>query len=259
MEKKLSNIALLLTIVNLLAISGEIFISFLRFFLGVLPHENLLIIANTYSHIVFHYLLPSTISLLLPWCVYQAILSRIASRNEQNEREQNYSNLTKKKKKIPSRCRGCQYLYGKRHGGNLLVCAMHPYGQKNCSDYVLKSEDYQDDGSKVRIKVKKNWIDDCVSIFFTSSLINGLYSILVRLSWQEIRLAILLGCLGILGKVALVIYRKKQETWLNLGFKKYAELYAEQPGVYGWKIRKGQVLFLPPEEILKKLQEEFNS
>ena len=132
MEKKLSNIAQLLTIVNLLAISGEIFISFLRFFLGVLPHENLLIIANTYSHIVFHYLLPSTISLLIPWSVYLVISSRIARKNE---RQEDCSNSTKDNRKIRDGCRGCSHLQGKVYGGNLFICGMHPYGQENCQDY----------------------------------------------------------------------------------------------------------------------------
>lgn len=32
-------------------------------------------------------------------------------------------------------CRGCKYFDGSKHEGNLFVCAMHPYGQKNCGDW----------------------------------------------------------------------------------------------------------------------------
>lgn len=34
-------------------------------------------------------------------------------------------------------CVGCRHYYGQAHGGNLLVCAMHPYGPEGekCPDY----------------------------------------------------------------------------------------------------------------------------
>ena len=34
-------------------------------------------------------------------------------------------------------CMGCQHYHGQFHGGNLLVCAMHPYGvdEKSCPDW----------------------------------------------------------------------------------------------------------------------------
>ena len=36
----------------------------------------------------------------------------------------------------PSTCHGCKHFNGSFHGGNLLVCAMHPYGvtEKTCPD-----------------------------------------------------------------------------------------------------------------------------
>lgn len=37
-------------------------------------------------------------------------------------------------------CLGCQHYHGRVYGGNLLVCAMHPYGwdDKNCPDWESK-------------------------------------------------------------------------------------------------------------------------
>ena len=34
-------------------------------------------------------------------------------------------------------CIGCRHYYGQTHGGNLLICAMHPYGpdQERCPDW----------------------------------------------------------------------------------------------------------------------------
>lgn len=34
-------------------------------------------------------------------------------------------------------CVGCQHYYGQAHGGNMLVCAMHPFGpeEENCPDW----------------------------------------------------------------------------------------------------------------------------
>lgn len=38
---------------------------------------------------------------------------------------------------IPLACRDCQHYHGQVYGGNLLVCAMHPYGWDNehCPDW----------------------------------------------------------------------------------------------------------------------------
>lgn len=41
--------------------------------------------------------------------------------------------------KQPHLCGGCRNLHGQYHGGNLLICAMHPYGNgENCSDFEAK-------------------------------------------------------------------------------------------------------------------------
>jgi len=40
--------------------------------------------------------------------------------------------------KIPDGCSGCKYLHGKRHGENLLVCGIHPYGQEDCTDFEYR-------------------------------------------------------------------------------------------------------------------------
>jgi hypothetical protein len=39
--------------------------------------------------------------------------------------------------KKPSACRGCCHYHGHTYGGNLLVCAMHPYGveEAHCPDW----------------------------------------------------------------------------------------------------------------------------
>lgn len=38
---------------------------------------------------------------------------------------------------MPETCRGCRHYHGQVYGGNLLVCAMHPYGieEEVCSDW----------------------------------------------------------------------------------------------------------------------------
>jgi hypothetical protein len=38
------------------------------------------------------------------------------------------------REKIPRGCYGCKYLYGQLLNGNLLVCAIHPYGLDDCPD-----------------------------------------------------------------------------------------------------------------------------
>ena len=35
------------------------------------------------------------------------------------------------------RCSGCINLHGQYYNGQLLVCAMHPYGKINCEDYTI--------------------------------------------------------------------------------------------------------------------------
>jgi hypothetical protein len=39
----------------------------------------------------------------------------------------------------PAACRGCQHYHGRSYGGQLLVCAMHPYGTEadQCDDWNL--------------------------------------------------------------------------------------------------------------------------
>ncbi len=32
-------------------------------------------------------------------------------------------------------CRGCKHLIGEEISENYMICAMHPYGQKNCLDW----------------------------------------------------------------------------------------------------------------------------
>lgn len=32
-------------------------------------------------------------------------------------------------------CRGCKHFDGSKYGGNMFVCALHPYGQRNCEDW----------------------------------------------------------------------------------------------------------------------------
>jgi hypothetical protein len=41
------------------------------------------------------------------------------------------------KPSIPAACQGCCHYHGQVYGGNLLVCAMHPYGveEEVCSDW----------------------------------------------------------------------------------------------------------------------------
>lgn len=41
----------------------------------------------------------------------------------------------RKSGQIPNGCSSCKYLHGKGYGGNLLVCASHPYGQEDCADF----------------------------------------------------------------------------------------------------------------------------
>jgi len=42
-------------------------------------------------------------------------------------------------------CVGCRYYYGQVHGGNLLICAMHPYGWDSapCPDWHSTWNDQQ--------------------------------------------------------------------------------------------------------------------
>jgi ABC-type transporter Mla subunit MlaD len=52
-------------------------------------------------------------------------------------------------------CVGCRNYYGQAHGGNMLVCAMHPFGPEDvnqCSDWESVWPG-QDDDSEQRIKV----------------------------------------------------------------------------------------------------------
>lgn len=47
-----------------------------------------------------------------------------------------YSGDTQPISPIPQTCRDCQFLCGEQHNGNLLVCAMHPYGNgEDCKDF----------------------------------------------------------------------------------------------------------------------------
>lgn len=38
----------------------------------------------------------------------------------------------------PLKCCDCRNFHGKRYGANFLVCAMHPYGKKDCEDFEAK-------------------------------------------------------------------------------------------------------------------------
>ncbi|NJO42205.1 MAG: hypothetical protein HC769_01390 [Cyanobacteria bacterium CRU_2_1] len=47
----------------------------------------------------------------------------------------------------PPACRGCYHYHGRVYGGNLLVCAMHPYGVEDdrCDDWQNNEADDLDD------------------------------------------------------------------------------------------------------------------
>jgi hypothetical protein len=45
--------------------------------------------------------------------------------------------LSGRKSTMPTACNGCSNYYGKTHGGNALICAMHPHGAESdsCADF----------------------------------------------------------------------------------------------------------------------------
>lgn len=46
----------------------------------------------------------------------------------------------------PNVCQGCRHYHGRSYGGNLLVCAMHPFGAdgEHCSDWEDQHADRSD-------------------------------------------------------------------------------------------------------------------
>ncbi len=64
-----------------------------------------------------------------------AIKSHLKAKKEKRETVQKYIKEEYARKQILNQCQKCSYYQGQIHGGNLLVCAMHPYGQEDCPDY----------------------------------------------------------------------------------------------------------------------------
>ncbi len=56
----------------------------------------------------------------------------------QKKQEDTYKEYITKEyasQQILNQCQKCQHYQGQIHGGNLLVCVLHPYGQEDCQDY----------------------------------------------------------------------------------------------------------------------------
>jgi hypothetical protein len=86
-----------------------------------------------------------TSSCLLGFSVTSLVLERQRERKNRESNADAYLELLRQMNtqqppllpQQPAVCQGCRHYHGRVYGGNLLVCAMHPYGAEgeHCSDW----------------------------------------------------------------------------------------------------------------------------
>ncbi len=64
-----------------------------------------------------------------------AVKSHLKAKKEKRETFQKYITEEYARKLILNQCQKCEHYQGQIHGGNLFVCAFHPYGQEDCQDF----------------------------------------------------------------------------------------------------------------------------
>ena len=69
-------------------------------------------------------------------CSFAICLKKhLKEKKEKRETFQKYIKEEYASQQILNQCQKCEHYQGQIHGGNLLVCAFHPYGQENCEDF----------------------------------------------------------------------------------------------------------------------------